>query len=206
MTFAIPTVYPITDRKLSALSHAEQVARLIDGGATLIQLRDKESSPRAFLTEAKAALRIARDHNVKLIINDRVDIAMALDADGVHLGQSDLPPDSARLILKPGSIIGLSTHNLPQVRLARTFPVDYVALGPIFSTASKFDHEPPLGLEQLTEAKRVLGNIPLVAIGGITRAKVRDVLNAGADSVAIISALISHSAEITQNTRKFLSL
>ena len=205
MTFVVPTVYPITDRKLSGLSHAQQVARLIEGGATLIQLRDKESSPQVFFKEAEAALLIARDHNVKIIINDRVDVAMTLNADGAHLGQSDLPPGAARLILEPGSIVGMSTHNLAQVRLALTLPVDYVAFGPIFSTGTKPDHEPPVGLNRLTEAKQILGNIPLVAIGGISGEKVRDVLNAGADSAAVVSALISDPAQIAQNTRKLLS-
>ena len=206
MAFVVPTVYPISDRKLSGLSHADQVALLIEGGATLIQLRDKESSPQVFFKEAEAALRIARDHNVKIIINDRVDIAMALNADGVHLGQTDLPPDAARLLLAPGSIVGVSTHNLAQVQVALTSPVDYVALGPIFRTGTKSDHELPVGLNQLTEAKRILGKIPLVAIGGISGDKVREVLNAGADSVALISALYSDPAQISENTRKMLSL
>jgi thiamine-phosphate diphosphorylase len=144
----LPKVYPITDRRLSGLSHAEQVERLIDGGATLIQLRDKESSPKTFFEEAEAALQIARRHNVKLIINDRVDIAMALEADGVHLGQSDLPVDAARGLLKPGLIIGISTHNLAQAEAALSQPVDYVAFGPIFRPISKSDHEPIVGLNQ----------------------------------------------------------
>ena len=206
MTFAVPTVYPITDRELSGLSHADQVALLIEGGATLIQLRDKESSPQAFLKEAEAALRIARDHGVKIIINDRVDVAMALGADGVHLGQSDLPPEALRPVLATGSIVGVSTHNLAQVRLALTSPVNYVAFGPIFSTGTKSDHEPPVGLSQLTEAKQILGKIPLVGIGGISKEMVRDVLSAGADSVALISALYSDPAQISENTRKLLSL
>ncbi len=206
MTFAVPTVYPITDRKLSGLSHADQVALLIEGGATLIQLRDKESSSQAFLKEAEAALRIARDRGVKIIINDRVDVAMALGADGVHLGQSDLPPEAAQLILAPGSIVGVSTHNLAQVRLALTSPVNYVAFGPIFSTGTKSDHEPPVGLNQLTEAKQILGKIPLVAIGGISKEKVRDIFKAGADSVALVSALYSDPTQISENTRKLLSL
>ena len=96
MSFKLPTVYPITDVQLSGLSHAEQVARLIAGGATLIQLREKHLAPHDFYRDAGAALRIARKHGVRLIINDRVDIALALGADGVHLGQTDLPPAAAR--------------------------------------------------------------------------------------------------------------
>jgi thiamine-phosphate pyrophosphorylase len=200
----LPKVYPITDRRLSGLSHAEQVERLIDGGATLIQLRDKESSPKTFFEEAEAALQIAQRHNVKLIINDRVDIAMALEADGVHLGQSDLPVDAARGLLKPGLIIGISTHNLAQAEAALSQPVDYVAFGPIFRPISKSDHEPIVGLNQLTEVKRILIDMPLVAIGGITLEKVDDVLAAGTDSVALISALLSEPEKIGQKLRKML--
>jgi len=204
MTFQLPKIYPITDRKLSGLSHAEQVARLIDGGATLIQLRDKEASPKTFLKEAEAALGIAQPHNVKLIINDRVDVAMAMGADGVHLGQTDMPVDAARKLLKANSIIGLSTHNLSQVRAARTLPVDYIAFGPIFETPSKADHEPVIGQGQLAEVRRILGELPLVAIGGIYPDNVHGVLTAGADSVALISALLSQPPKITQNVRKLL--
>ena len=177
MTFQLPKIYPITDRKLSGLSHAEQVARLIDGGATLIQLRDKEASPKTFLKEAEAALEIARRHNVKIIINDRVDVAMA---------------------------IGLSTHNLDQVEQARRLPVDYVAFGPIFETATKADHEPVTGARQLRNIRKAVNDIPLVAIGGIYPDKVHEVLTAGADSVALISALLSQPPKITQNVRKLL--
>ena len=204
MTFRLPKIYPITDINLSGLSHAEQVARLIDGGATLIQLRDKEASPKTFLKEAEAALETARRHNVKIIINDRVDVVMALRADGVHLGQTDLPVDVARRLLKPNSIIGLSTHNLSQVCIARTLAVDYIAFGPILETPSKIDHEPVIGLGQLAQARRILGEFPLVAIGGINADKVHEVLMAGADSIALISALLSQPPKIAQNMCKLL--
>ena len=204
MSFQLPKVYPITDKTLSRISHYEQVARLIDGGATLIQLRDKESSPKAFLKEAESALEIARRHNVKLIINDRVDIAMALEADGVHLGQSDLPVSTARRLLKPGSIIGISTHNRSQVEETLSLPIDYIAFGPIFATSTKTDHHPVVGLDKLTEAKRILGDIPLVAIGGIGADAVSEVLTAGADSVALVSAVLSEPAKIAQNMRRML--
>src|SRR6185436_10363544 len=106
----LPRVYPITDRSLSGLSHAEQVARLIDGGATFIQLREKHAPPDDFYADAMAALDHARSRNVKIIINDRVDIALSLKADGVHLGQKDLQPDEARKLVGPDAIIGYSTH------------------------------------------------------------------------------------------------
>jgi thiamine-phosphate pyrophosphorylase len=205
MTFQLPAIYPITDTGLSRLSHAEQVARLIDGGATLIQLRDKSRAPKDFLREAEAALTVARTNNIRLIINDRVDIAMALGADGVHVGQSDLPAATARRLLGTGSIIGVSTHTVAQVKTAAVLPVDYVAFGPIFQTETKQDHEAVAGLEGLKSARAALGNIPLVAIGGIVPEKVRDVFQAGADSVALIAALLSNPAKISENMRRLLA-
>jgi thiamine-phosphate pyrophosphorylase len=205
VTFQLPRIYPITDIRLSGLSHAEQVSRLIDGGATLIQLRDKTLEPRAFLKEAEAALKLARKSGVKLIINDRVDVALALSADGIHLGQADLPPAVARQLLGPDSIIGFSTHNREQVRAAATLPVDYVAFGPVFATATKADPEPVAGLEGLASARAILGEMPLVAIGGISSEQIGEAIQAGADSVAIISALISNPDEIATNFRRFVA-
>ena len=112
MSWSLPKVYPITDTQLSGLSHAEQVRLLISGGATVIQIRDKRASPRELYQQAAAALQVARADNVKLIINDRVDIAAALKADGVHLGQTDIPVEAARHLLGQAAIIGFSTHNL----------------------------------------------------------------------------------------------
>lgn len=182
-------LFPITDRHLSGLSHAEQVALLSDIGATLIQLREKLDPPLKFYAEAEAALRVGRDRGARVIINDRVDIALALKADGVHLGQDDLPPDAARRLLGDDAIIGLSTHNVEQARLAAQMPVDYVAIGPIFATSTKKSSNPVVTLEGLELVRHVLGSIPLVAIGGITSENAGAVLKAGADAVAVISDL-----------------
>lgn len=206
MNFHLPKLYPITDTRLSGLSHAEQVTRLIDGGATLIQLRDKDAAPRDFYQQAAAALRVARDHQVKLIINDRVDIALALSADGVHLGQSDLPVDAARSLLGPGAVIGFSTHNLAQAKLAATMPVDYLAFGPIFGTSTKEKPDPIVGLQALAAARTAVGALPLVAIGGITSVNALEVLKAGADALAMISELVADPATIEQNMQKILTL
>jgi len=205
MRLQIPKVYAITDTRLSGLSHADQVARLVDGGATLIQLREKHASPRDFLRAAAAAFDVAEKQSVRIIINDRVDIAMALSAPGVHLGQTDLPVEVARRLL-PQSIIGVSTHNLAQVGHAARMPVDYIAFGPIFSTGTKADREPVVGLNLLQQAKQLTGDLPLVAIGGITAENCLEVLHAGADSVAVISALIASPAKISENTQRMLSL
>lgn len=182
-------LYPLTDRLLSGLSHADQIVRLAEAGAVLIQLREKSLSPVDFYAEADAAVRAARARGIKVIINDRVDLALALQADGVHLGQDDLPPEAARRLLGPEAIIGLSTHNLDQARLAAKMPIDYVALGPIFVTSTKEQPDPTVGLQGLSLVREAVGEIPLVGIGGITLANSAKVLFAGADAVAIISDL-----------------
>jgi thiamine-phosphate pyrophosphorylase len=202
----LPKIYPITDTQLSGLSHAEQVARLIEGGASLIQLRDKISPPREFYRQAAAALQIARDHGARLIINDRVDIALALKADGVHLGQTDVPVAAARHLLGKEAIIGFSTHNAEQARLAMALPADYLAFGPIFPTRSKHNPDPITGLTALAEVVRIKGSRPLVAIGGIKVENVLEVLKVGADSVAVIAELIADPAKIAENMSKILAL
>ena len=206
MRLDLPKIYPITDTRLSGLSHAEQVARLIEGGASLIQLRDKLSAPREFYREAAAALQIARDHGARLIINDRVDIALALKADGVHLGQTDIPVAAARRLLGKEAIIGFSTHNMEQAKLATNLPVDYLAFGPIFPTSTKENPEPVTGLVAMSEVATSKGRLPLVAIGGITLENAREVLKAGADTVAVITELVADPRKIAENTSRMLAL
>ena len=206
MNLDLPKVYPITDTYLSGLSHAEQVARLIEGGASLIQLRDKHAAPRDFYREAAAALQIAHDHNARLIINDRVDIALALKADGVHLGQADMPAAAARRLLGPDAIIGFSTHNPAQAKLATALPVDYLAFGPIFQTSTKENPDPVIGLPALRELGSGKGALPLVAIGGITLGNAVEALEAGADAVAMIAELLADPMMIAENMSKMLDL
>jgi thiamine-phosphate pyrophosphorylase len=206
MSFEPPKLYAITDARLSGLSHSDQVARLVAGGATLIQIREKHLSSRAFCEEAEAALEIARRWGVKLIINDRVDVAMALHADGVHLGQSDLPPQAARKLLGPQAIIGFSVHNTEQAQKAVRLPVDYVAAGPVFATTSKDNPDPVLGLAGIRRIRRIVGTMPLVAIGGINPGNALEVLESGADTVALLSGLVSPPCEIETRTRAVLAL
>ena len=187
------------------LSHADQLARLAAGGATLIQLREKYLPSETFYQEAEAALLFARQLGVKVIINDRVDIALALNAGGVHLGQDDIPTEAARKLLGPAAIIGLSVHNAKQAKDATSLPIDYLAAGPIFRTRSKDNPDPFLGLDGLHDIRRTVGSMPLVAIGGINLENVRAVLEAGADSVAIIGALLSKPGDIEGSTRSFLA-
>ena len=186
------------------MSHAEQVERLGAGGATFVQLREKHLSPREFYLEAQEALRVAHARGIRLIINDRVDIALALRADGVHLGQDDLAPEAARRLLGTEAIIGFSTHNLEQAREAASLPVDYIAIGPIFNTSSKENPDPAVGLDGLSRVRAATGAIPLVAIGGITRERAASVLDAGADSVACIATLLAQPAEITERTQALI--
>jgi len=186
------------------LSHAEQVKRLIAGGAKLIQLRDKQATPREFYHQAAGALKVARDLGGRLIVNDRVDIALALKADGVHLGQTDMPVQAARDLLGQTAIIGISTHNLAQAQLATRWPVDYIAFGPIFATASKENPDPTVGLSRLAEVRSIVGALPLVAIGGIDFANACETLSFGADALAIISALVAEPTQIQENMRRML--
>jgi len=203
--FRLPRIYPITDQNMSGLSHSQQVGVLAEAGATFIQLRDKTSSPREFFQEAARAITTARRLGVQIIINDRVDIALALSADGVHLGQSDMPPEAARRLLGSKALIGLSTHSLQQALAGNQQPVDYIAFGPIFPTSSKSDGDPVVGLEGLAKARAVVHK-PLVAIGGITERNADAVFLAGADSIALISALLADTKAIKSQVETFLTL
>lgn len=200
----LPPIYPVTDTRLSRLSHAGQVEQLIEGGATLIQLREKHASTRAFYDDAEKALEIARKHDVKIIINDRVDIAFTLGADGVHLGQDDLPPAEARKILGANAIIGFSTHSIEQALEAAGLPVDYIAFGPVYDTTTKENPDRTVGLDALRSVRKAIGSFPLVAIGGINSGNIRPVFEAGADSAAIISDLFTGPDNISQRIARLL--
>ena len=205
MKLSLQKIYPITDRNLSGLSHAEQVARFIDGGATLIQIREKNLSSGEFYADAEAAVKIAGEAKVRILINDRVDIALMTGADGVHLGQDDLPAAAARKLLGMDAVIGISTHSIQQIREALVDGnADYIAFGPIFPTSTKTDHEPLVGLEELVEARELHGDIPLVAISGINRVNLASVLRAGADSAAMISEFYRPRTEISSQFRSLL--
>ncbi len=204
MNFELPKIYPITDVRLSGISHAGQVEKLIDGGAEFIQLREKYLAPKAFYADAENALKIAREKNVKIIVNDRVDIALALRAGGVHLGQDDLPPENAREILGENAVIGFSTHNIEQAIEAIKLPVDYIAVGPVFATSTKENPDEVIGLEGVKTVREMIGSFPLVAIGGINFENFRSVLDSGADSVAIISGIVSEAEKISERFREFL--
>ncbi|MCI0489524.1 MAG: thiamine phosphate synthase [Blastocatellia bacterium] len=200
----LPKIYPITDVRISRLSHAAQVERLVAGGAEFVQLRDKTASARSFYEAALEAVQIARRAGVRIIINDRVDIALAVGADGVHLGQTDLPPEKARVLLGEGRIIGFSTHSFEQAMAADSLPVDYIAVGPIFQTSTKENPDDVVCLEMIERIKRCVSK-PVVAIGGITYERARAVADAGADSLAIISGIVA-ADDIAGRMRDLLNL
>jgi thiamine-phosphate pyrophosphorylase len=205
MPLALPKIYPITNVSASNLSHVEQFRRLVEGGAGMIQLREKNSSPREFYESAREISALAEKKNVKIIINDRADIAFALKT-GVHLGQDDLPPQAARKLLGKNAIIGFSTHSVEQAIEALNLPIDYIAVGPVFATKTKQNPEPAVGLKGVERVRKAVGNFPLVAIGGITFENAGDVFSAGADSVAVIGDLLCEPDKITEKMKRFLSL
>jgi thiamine-phosphate pyrophosphorylase len=199
----IPRLYAIIDAACFASASDTAAAmtayarELIAGGVTLIQYRNKSGNARKMLSQARELRRVAFQQNagiddgIRLIMNDRADLCLAAGFDGVHVGQEDLSPASVRGIVGAQRWVGVSTHNPEQVREADAWPVDYIAVGPVFATTSKANPDPVVGLEGVRLA-RSLTNKPLVAIGGITRANCQEVIAAGADSVAVISDLLSN--------------
>ena len=172
----------------------------LDGGATFLQLRAKSLPSGAFLDAASPIAALAHARGATLVVNDRADIAKLSGADGVHLGQDDLDPASARRILGPGAILGLSTHTDAQLAAAAGEPVDYLAIGPVFSTSTKATGYDAVGLEAVRRASRL--GPPVVAIGGITLETAKSVLDAGAASVAVIGGLMT--ADPSARTRAFV--
>jgi thiamine-phosphate pyrophosphorylase len=166
------------------------VGELVVGGCTLLQYRNKSGNACVMLEQARELRRHSRARvPVKLIMNDRADLCLIAEFDGVHVGQDDLLPDSVRAIVGAGRWLGVSTHNPEQIQEADQTSADYLAIGPVFSTSSKDKLDPIIGLEGVRRARR-LTRKPLVAIGGITRANAASVMEAGADSVAVISNLL----------------
>lgn len=192
----------ITDRELRRdRSYLDIAAQAVEGGATMIQLRDKVAGPRQLLIEARRIARLCRARGVRFIVNDRLDLALAADADGVHLGQDDLPPWEARRLLGTDKILGVSTHSLEQGLRAVTQGADYLGIGPVFPTATKATGYDPIGIETIQQL-RARVDLPIVAIGGITLNNIRKVIQAGATGVAAVAAIIG-ADDITAMTRAF---
>ena len=185
-------LYVITDRGLAkGRSHTEVARAAVAGGANVVQLRDKEASTLELYKTGLALREITARAGAVFIMNDRLDIALAVDADGVHLGQDDLPPEAARKLLGRGKILGLSVENPEQAAKAEGAGADYVAIGPIYEArGSKADAGPPVGPAAITAIRKAT-RLPIIAIGGIRADQVSAVLQAGADGIAVISAVVS---------------
>jgi len=186
---ALPALYAIVDPLDTGRSPIDLAAALLEGGARLLQLRLKAAPAREVLEIARVVRPLVREAGALLIVNDRPDVARAAGADGVHLGQDDLPVAAARTVLGAGGIVGVSTHSVGQARAAVAAGADYLGVGPVFETTSKVGALAARGLD-LVRAVRHEVTLPLVAIGGITPATAPDVRAAGADAVAMIAALV----------------
>jgi thiamine-phosphate pyrophosphorylase len=190
----------ITDKKYSDLSYYDATAIVLQSGIKFIQYREKDKTRRQIYEEALELRKLTLDFNATLIINDHADIALAVEADGVHLGQDDLPLREARKIMG-NRIIGISTHNLQQAKAAEEGGADYIGFGPVFHTATK-DAGMPAGIDNLKIIKQNV-NIPLVAIGGINLDNIESVINVGADAVAVATAILK--GDIALNAGRFVN-
>jgi thiamine-phosphate pyrophosphorylase len=192
----------ITDRKACRLSCEEMTLKVLRNGVKWVQHRDKEKSRREIYEEAIIIRKLTKEFNAVFIVNDYADIARAVDADGVHLGQEDLPIREAREIMGKDKIIGISTHNLKQAIEAEKQGADYIGFGPVFHTLTK-NAGIPKGTEMLQEIKRQV-RIPVVAIGGINIENIKSVIDTGVDAVAVASAILSGDME--NNVKIFMEI
>jgi thiamine-phosphate pyrophosphorylase len=209
MPLSIPSFYPILDTSLLPSENRKErlrqlITELADAGVSLLQYRNKQSEEAEILNDA-AVMYQSVGGRVRLIMNDHPELAVCAGFDGAHVGQEDMNPKQARKILGPDRILGVSTHNRAQIEIANTQPVDYIAIGPVFATSTKANPDPVIGLEGVREARKLTAK-PLVAIGGITLENARQIIEAGADSVAVISALFRPDERAGEVARKFLSV
>jgi thiamine-phosphate pyrophosphorylase len=197
-------LYLILDPSASRTRSLDDTLRQsVQAGVRVVQYRNKTASMREAYAEGLPLRKLAAELGILFIVNDRCDLALAVDADGVHLGQGDLPLDLARKVMGPEKLIGISTHNPDQVREASAGKPDYLGFGPIFKPGSKQDHDPVVGIEGL-RAVRALTSLPVFAIGGITVENVVEVMKAGANGVAVISAILK-APDIKQVVSDFLA-
>ena len=193
-------LYLVTDRELSlGRSLEEVVSEAVKGGVTVVQLREKDASTGEFIGLARRLMKLLKPLRIPLIINDRVDVALAVDADGVHIGQSDMSYEDARRLLGPDKIIGLSVENFKDIEAANALDVDYIGISPVYGTPTKTDTAEPFGLEGLRKAVQMSAH-PTVAIGGMNASTIAEVMAAGTDGVAVVSAICS-----AENIRKATS-
>jgi thiamine-phosphate pyrophosphorylase len=205
--FVLPKFYPILDPEIAARHGIDAVIaaeQILEGGATILQFRHKGFFSREVFAQLESVAQLCRAAGALFVVNDRADLA-ALTGAALHLGQDDLTPTAARQVVGTKTLIGFSTHNEHQLRAAAAEPADYLALGPIFGTSSKDNPDPVVGIDELRRL-RPLTDRPLVAIGGITRANVNSVLDAGADAVAIIGDLFAGDGNVRARTQEWIAL
>ena len=195
-------LYAITDERIArGRSHLQVAEAVLRGGADVLQLRDKEAGGGKLYRVALQLRKLTRDAGIPLIVNDRLDIALAVDADGVHVGPEDLPASVARRILGPGKILGVSTETVEEALQAEKDGADYVGVGPVFEArGTKGDAGEPVGLERIAQIRRRC-RLPIVAIGGINEGNARKVREAGADAAAVISAIVA-ADDVEQAARR----
>ena len=185
------SLYLVTDRGLAGgRSILEIVTAAVNGGVTVVQLREKDCSTREFIEQALSIKEFLKARNVPLIINDRIDVAQAIEADGVHLGQTDMPLERAKQILGQAMIIGISAESLQDAIAAEKGGADYLGVSPIYATPTKTDTAPALGLKGLREIHAAV-RLPLVGIGGLNKENSAEVIRSGADGVAVVSAIVA---------------
>lgn len=198
------TLYLLTDRNiLQGKDFKRSAEEAVRGGVTLLQLREKEASTREFYESALQMKELAHSFKLPLIINDRLDIALAVDADGLHIGQDDLPLTTARKLLGPGKLLGLSVSNAEEAVYGEEHGADYLGAGAVYHTGSKEIAVPPIGPGELKKIKNAV-SIPVVAIGGISLSNIREVKETGVDGVAVISAILG-SRQIEGAARELLN-
>jgi len=204
MSLVLPPLYVILDAALLTTSELDVAKQLTDAGVRLLQYRNKRGSSRELLQASSALAAELVPAGARFFVNDRPDVAYLSGANGVHVGQHDLPVAESRAVLGSSKFLGVSTHNLEQFRSAAATDADYIALGPVFATDSKANPDPVVGTAMIREARK-LTRKPIVAIGGITLERAREVIEAGADSVAVISDIL-RAPNPGKRARQFLDL
>ena len=183
-------LYLITDRKQTKMPLPDVVRLALEGGVKAIQLREKDLPVRDLLQLARELRILTRDFGARLFINDRVDVALAVEADGVHLGQQSMPPEAAKKVAGGRLMIGVSVHTIEEAKVAETGGADFITFGPVFSTPSKAEFGSPVGLDGLKTVKKFV-RIPILGLGGVKSGNIKQVLNYGADGISMISAIFS---------------
>jgi thiamine-phosphate pyrophosphorylase len=204
MRLVLPRLYVILDAALLKTPEIDCAKSLVDAGVCLVQYRNKRATARDLFESSRELAAFFKPHQVRFIVNDRADVAALADADGVHVGQEDLGVAEARAVIGAGKWVGVSTHNEQQVVEAAGSSADYVAVGPIFATGSKMNPDPVVGVGLVRRA-RAMTEKPIVAIGGITVERAAEVLEAGADSVAVISDILA-AEDVGRRAREFVEL